>query len=186
MAQGSAGGRIPVYFNPFSVVPAHCVESTRHYPLWKTPKVQILSFKIFLDSSARRKAMSDAAAGLGAFGFWIFIAAIVVAGIWYDARRKESQQETLRRVVESGREISPEMIDRLMGVNWSGETERDLKVAALIVLAIAPGMFILSLFLGSISAEARVAVMGASVLVAFIGAGLGLAAKLVSRTNNEK
>lgn len=130
--------------------------------------------------------MSGAAAGLGALGFWIFIAAIVVAGIWYDVRRKESQQETLRRVVESGREIDPEIIDRLMGVSDSEETERDLKVSALIVLAVAPGMFILSLFLGFISPEARVAVMGASVLVAFIGAGLWLAASLVRRSNTER
>ena len=130
--------------------------------------------------------MSGAAAELGALGFWIFIAAIVVAGIWYDVRRKESQQETLRRVVESGREIDPEIIDRLMGVSDSEETERDLKVSALIVLAVAPGMFILSLFLGFISPEARVAVMGASVLVAFIGAGLWLAARLVRRSNTER
>jgi hypothetical protein len=130
--------------------------------------------------------MSDAAAGLGAFGFWIFIAAIIVAGIWYDARRRESQQETLRRVVESGREIDAEIIDRLLGVNSSQETARDLKVSALIVLAIAPGMFVLSLFLGSISAEARTAVMGASALVAFIGAGLWLAARLVSSSKTQK
>ena len=37
----------------------------------------------------------EAAAGLGAFGFWLFIAAVVVAGIWFDARKRESQQETL-------------------------------------------------------------------------------------------
>jgi hypothetical protein len=123
---------------------------------------------------------------LGALVFWIFIGAVVVAGIWYDARRKESQQETLRRIVESGREIDPGVIDRLMGVNDAGETERDLKVSALIVLAVAPGLFIMSLFLGSISSEARVAVMGASVLVAFIGAGLWLAARFVSRSNTGK
>ena len=28
----------------------------------------------------------EAAAGLGALGFWLFIAAIVVAGIWFDVR----------------------------------------------------------------------------------------------------
>ena len=42
------------------------------------------------------------AVGLGALGFWLFLAAVVVAGIWFDAKKRESQQETLRRVVESG------------------------------------------------------------------------------------
>ena len=40
---------------------------------------------------------------LGALGFWIFIAAVVVAGIWGDTRKREIQQETLRRIVESGK-----------------------------------------------------------------------------------
>ena len=44
----------------------------------------------------------SAAAGLGALGFWLFLAAVVVAGIWFDARKRESDQETLRRIVESG------------------------------------------------------------------------------------
>ena len=33
-------------------------------------------------------------------GFWIFIAAIVVAGMWKDARQKAELHETLRRIVE--------------------------------------------------------------------------------------
>ena len=125
--------------------------------------------------------MSGAAAGLGALGFWLFIAAIVVAGIWYDARRRESQQETLRRVVESGQAIDPAVLDRLLGVGGSRSLVRDLKVAALIVLSVAPGVAVLGLFLGQIATEARVALLGVSFLVGFIGVGLLLAAKLVER-----
>ena len=76
--------------------------------------------------------MNGAAAGLGALGFWIFIAAVVVAGIWYDARRKESQQETLRRVVESGREIDPAVIDRVIGTTDAAEVARNLRIGAYI------------------------------------------------------
>jgi predicted permease len=125
--------------------------------------------------------MSGAAAGLGALGFWLFIAAIIVAGIWYDARRKESQQETLRRVVESGRDIDPVVLDRILGTEGGRSLERDLKVAALIVLFAAPGLALLGLFLGQIAAEARAALLGTSLLVGFVGAGLYLAARLVER-----
>jgi predicted permease len=118
---------------------------------------------------------------LGALGFWLFIAAIIVAGIWYDARRKESQQETLRRVVESGRDIDPVVLDRILGEGSGRSLERDLKVAALIVLFTAPGVALLGLFLGQIAAEARAALLGTSLLVGFVGVGLYLAARLVER-----
>jgi small-conductance mechanosensitive channel len=125
--------------------------------------------------------MSNAAAGLGAFGFWIFIAAIVVSGIWYDSRRKETQQETLRRVVESGKTIDPVVLDRIMGGKEGKSLERDLRVAALIVLFAAPGMAVLAFFLGQIAAEARAALLGTAGLVAFVGFGLMVAARLVER-----
>jgi hypothetical protein len=123
----------------------------------------------------------SAAAGFGALGFWLFIAVVVGGGIWYDAKRKEIQQETLRRIVESGKHIDPAVIDRVVGTSDAKELERDLKIGARIVLAAAPGLFVFSLFLGMISPEARMAVMGASGLVAFIGGGLLMASRLVER-----
>ena len=30
-------------------------------------------------------------AGLAALGFWLFIASVVVGGMWYDIRKKEMQ-----------------------------------------------------------------------------------------------
>jgi hypothetical protein len=124
--------------------------------------------------------MSEAA-GLGALGFWLFIAAIVVAGIWYDARRKESQQETLRRIVESGKDVDPIVLDRIMRVSGSKHLERDLRIGALILLFAAPGLAVLALFLGQIAAEARWALLGTSLLVGFVGLGLLLAARMVER-----
>lgn len=130
--------------------------------------------------------MTGTAAGLGAFGFWMFIAAVVVGGIWYDARRKESQQETLRRIVESGRDIDPAVIDRLLGESEEKNLEQELRMGALIVICIAPGLFILGLFLGQINTDARVALMGVSFLVGFVGAGLLLAARLVGRNRSDQ
>ncbi len=121
------------------------------------------------------------AAGLGALGFWLFIAIVVASGIWYDAKRKEMQQETLRRIVESGRDIDPGVIDRVVGTGGAKDLERDLRIGAFIVLAVAPGLFVFSLFLGMISPEARVAIMGVSALVAFVGGGLLMASRLVER-----
>ena len=44
-------------------------------------------------------------AGLGAIGFWVFVAIVVVAGIWNGICKREAQHETLRRMVDSGRAI---------------------------------------------------------------------------------
>lgn len=125
--------------------------------------------------------MGSTAAGLGALGFWMFIAAVVVAGIWYDIRRRESQQETLRRVVESGKEIDREVLDKILSSGGSKDLARDLKVSSLIVVFVAPGLAVLGWFLRTVSEEAMTALLGVSFLMGFVGAGLWFAARLVER-----
>ena len=124
----------------------------------------------------------DAAAGLGAFGFWMFLAAVVVAGIWFDARKRESQQETLRRAVESGQRLDPAIIDKLVAVG-GGESriDRDLKVAGLIVIFVAPGLALLGWFLAILQEELLEVMIGVSLLVGFVGIGLLVAAKVSER-----
>ena len=126
------------------------------------------------------------AAGLGALGFWIFIGAVVVAGIWFDVRRRESQQETLRRVVESGKPVDSEMIDKL--VRAGGEqsrTDRDLTVAGLIVVFIAPGLAILGWFLAKLQPELMSVMLGVSLLMGFIGVGLLVDGRVAERWYRE-
>ncbi|MEO0346762.1 MAG: hypothetical protein AAF229_10945 [Pseudomonadota bacterium] len=122
---------------------------------------------------------------LAVFGFWMFIAAVSVAGIWYDAKEKETKQETLRRVVESGRDVDPEMIRQIVGENSGGNTARDLRIGAYILFGVAPGMFLFSLFIGVVNEEGRTVLMGVAALIACIGGGLLGAAKLVERNQAE-
>ena len=51
-------------------------------------------------------------AGLAALAFWGFLASIIVAGIWYDIRKREAQHETVRRLFESGQPIDEALICR--------------------------------------------------------------------------
>ena len=128
----------------------------------------------------------EVAAGLGAFGFWLFIAAVVVAGIWFDARKRESQQETLRRAVESGQRLDPAMIDKLVSAG-GGESriDRDLKVAGLIVIFVAPGLALLGWFLAKLEPELLDVMIGVSLLVGFVGIGLLVAGKVAERWYRE-
>lgn len=115
----------------------------------------------------------ETAMNMGALGFWIFIAAIVVAGIWFDARKRESQQETLRRIVESGNQIDDDVLDKVVKAGGgSDRPDRDLKVGGLIVIFAAPGLVILGWFLSQVNEKIWGVMLGVSGLVGFVGLGL--------------
>ncbi len=124
----------------------------------------------------------EAAAGLAALGFWLFLAAVVVAGIWFDARKRESQQETLRRVVESGQQVDMAVIDRMLATSGGSERpDRDLKVAGIIVMFAAPGLSVLGWFLGRFNDKIFGLMIGVGLLVLIIGIGLYVAGKMTER-----
>lgn len=127
-------------------------------------------------------AFTGISAGLAAIAFWGFLAAVVVAGIWYDQRRRESQQETLRRIVESGRDMQPEVVDRILALsNENKRPDRDFKLAALWILPIAPGVYLLGLALGGLAPEARTALSGVAALLLCLGVGFWLASGIAAR-----
>ena len=121
--------------------------------------------------------------GLAALAFWGFIATTVVAGIWYAIREKETQHETLRRIIESGKDVNVEVIDRVM--SDGGKSETDLKVGGYITLFVAPGLALLGYVLQVATGEGKVftILLGVAGLVAFVAVGLLVAAKV---TENSK
>ncbi|MBD3647471.1 MAG: hypothetical protein HUJ31_08490, partial [Pseudomonadales bacterium] len=92
-------------------------------------------------------------AGLAALAFWGFIAAVVVGGMWYDIRKRQAQQETVRRLFESGRPVDEELIDKLLGQGKSSRMDLDFRVTALWILPIAVGLAVFSLIMGYQSRE---------------------------------
>lgn len=122
-------------------------------------------------------------AGLASLAFWGFIAAVVVAGIWYDIRKKEAQQETIRRIVESGQPLDDKVMDRLLALDdaKSDRPDRSYKLAGWIILPIAVGLAIFGMVLGMAYPEAQLPLLGVSALVACIGLGFLGAAKMASR-----
>lgn len=125
--------------------------------------------------------MEGLGAGLAALAFWGFIAAVVVGGIWYAVREKEAQHETLRRMIDSGKELDEETVSRVFKEN--GRPDRDLKIGGIIAASAAPGLAVLGWSLGSVSSEALHALLGVAGLVAFIAAGLLIAAKVAEKAN---
>ncbi len=124
----------------------------------------------------------EATAGLAALGFWIFLAAIVVASILGEARKRESQQETLRRVVESGQHLDVAVIDRMLAT--SGDSKRpgrELKVSGIIVMFVAPGLSVFGWFLGRFNDKIFELMIGIGLLVLIVGIGLYVAGIMAER-----
>ena len=121
--------------------------------------------------------------GLGALGFWLFIASTVIGGIWDGIRKRETQQETLRRMLESGKEIDPDVMDALLDRNK--RPDRDLKLASYIVFGAAVGLLLLGVFIGLHDSDALMPIMGVSALVASVGFGLRIAARFLERSLEE-
>lgn len=115
-------------------------------------------------------------AGLAALAFWGFIAAVVVAGIWYGLRERQAQYETLSRMIESGQKVDEAIVDKVLGGNRT--VDRDLKIAGSITIFVAPGLAVLGWFISKISEDALYPLLGTSILVAFVGVGLLVAARV--------
>ncbi len=122
------------------------------------------------------------AAGLAGLGFWLFLAAVVVAGTWFDARKRESQQETLRRMVESGQQIDMDVVDRLISASGGRDRpDRDLKIAGIITMFVAPGLAVFGWFLGRFNDKIFEVMIGIGSLILIIGIGLYFAGMMSAR-----
>jgi O-antigen/teichoic acid export membrane protein len=119
---------------------------------------------------------------LAALAFWGFLASIVVAGIWYDVRKREAQQETVRRLLESGQPIDDSLMDKLfsLGGGTRERLDRDFKLVALIMLPTAVGLALLGLVLGLQDIGAKLPLLGVAALVACIGLGFLWASRLAA------
>ena len=126
------------------------------------------------------------AAGLGALGFWLFLASVVVAGIWFDAKERESQQVTLRRVVESGQHLDIAVIDKMVNADDDSERpDRALKIAGIILFGVAPGLLALGWFMSEFNDKIFTVMQGVALLVLFVGIGLFAAGEVSKRWQQE-
>jgi len=123
--------------------------------------------------------------GMAAIAFWGFVASVVVSGIWYSIREKQAQHETLRQIIASGKDVDPEVIDRIM--SDGGKSETDLKVGGYITMSVAPGLVLLGYVLEVAADNDQIFTILAGVagLVFFVAIGLLVAARVVERGNAE-
>jgi len=122
-------------------------------------------------------------AGLAAVAFWGFVATVVVAAIWDGVRQRESQHETVRRLIESHQRIDQELIDKLLLLSERGNKrfDMDFKVTGLWILPVAVGLAVFGLILGSEHPEALAPLLGVAGMLACFGIGFLMSAKIAKR-----
>ena len=122
-------------------------------------------------------------AGLAALAFWGFVAVAVLAGVWNGIRKRDAQHETVRRLIESGQTIDQELLEKLALVSGdeSRRPDREFHITGLWVLPVAVGMAIFALILGQAEPDALFPLLGVSALLACLGIGWMVAAKIVAR-----
>jgi hypothetical protein len=122
--------------------------------------------------------------GYGFMGgaFWLFLAAVVVAGIWSDIREKEAKERTTQKLIEHGKDMKPEDLEKLIGLSEKDDQDlaRGLKVAGLITLFVAPGLSILGWAVGKFQI-----LSGVGVLVLCVSIGLLVAGKYVEKSQQD-
>jgi len=122
-------------------------------------------------------------AGMAALAFWGFIAIVVVATVWDGIRKREAQHETLRRLIESGQPLDQQLMEKLSlaGDSANARPDRDFFVTAMWLLPVAVGMGVFALVLGSAKPQALMPLLGVSALLACLGTGWLIAAKISAR-----
>jgi len=121
-------------------------------------------------------------AGLASIAFWGFLSVAVVAGIWDSIRKRETQHETVRRMIESGQPLNQELIDKLVSASSGGKRrlDRDFKLAALYTLPGAVGMAVFGWIMGGQYPQTEGPLLGVAAMLGCVGVGFWLASKLVA------
>ena len=122
-------------------------------------------------------------AGLGALGFWVFVAATVAVGVWDSIRKRDAQHETLRRVIESGQPIDEDLTDKLLHLTGGNRNlDRDLWISGLLMLSIAPALAAFGWLLSiTLTAELLPILSSVAALIACLGVGFLLVSRLIGR-----
>ena len=80
---------------------------------------------------------------IGALGFWLFVAALVVGGMWKESRQQAEKHETLRRIVEKTGVIDEARLKELFNPadeSNPGVSYRGLRIAGTIIMFAGAGM----------------------------------------------
>jgi len=116
----------------------------------------------------------------GAFGFWLFIAALVVAGYWKEMRQEAEKHETLRRMMDKTGAVDEAKLKELFNSavdqnSKPGGGYRALRITGTIIMFIGGAIAIFCLAVATLFDGDRSHALAASVVavgISVVGAGV--------------
>jgi hypothetical protein len=118
-------------------------------------------------------------AGIIGAAFWLFIASIVLGGMWYAHAQNREIQKTIRLALEKDIPLDDALMGKL-AIRQSGNPA-DYYIGGYVCLAVCLGLPILGYFVGLIAPEAFYPIAGAGILIGLVGISLILGGKLLDR-----
>ena len=133
---------------------------------------------------------------LGTAAFWIFLAAIIVAGIWRKKHSEAVRHETVRLLIEKNQKLEDAQLKELLNPTppptpeWlipkhkPGEGYRVLRISGTILIFIALGLIIACVWRGMILGIGDRSVLELATgipIIAMLGAGLFAASRFVAK-----
>ena len=68
--------------------------------------------------------MQEQVTNLGAFGFWIFLAVVVVGGMWSHIRKQQLRKDLIQSLLEKDKPVDIDEVNRLLGAHDFGQMEQ--------------------------------------------------------------
>jgi hypothetical protein len=133
-------------------------------------------------------SMLNSGASIAAvIAFWMFLAAVAIAGMVYDYRRRRLAMETLRMAVEHGEHLEPGTLERLLARHRQDEPQQPedlrpyLHLGAVITIAAGIGVLIAGLFIGNEYPAFLYPIIGLAVIAICVGIGLRISVRVLQR-----
>ncbi len=111
--------------------------------------------------------------------FWIFVAVVVLAALWYAYARNREKQKTIRLAIEKGLQLDAALIESLD--KRKPARPEDYSIGGFTCTAAGIGLIVFGFFIKQIEVKAFYPLVGAGILTGLVGLSLILTAKLLSR-----
>ncbi len=120
--------------------------------------------------------------------FWTFLAAVAIAGMVYDYRRRRLGLERLRVAIEHGQHLEPGTLARLLAQHPDREESQQaedlrpyLHIGAVITIAAGIGVLIAGLWVGVDYPALRFPILGVAAIAICVGIGLRISVWVLQR-----
>lgn len=123
---------------------------------------------------------------MGAFGFWIFLAAVVIASVWWATTKRKTRQAALNALINKGDSVDPRVIEGILEDTRSAPSRLDiwLMVIGLVTLFSGIGFLAMGYFLGQLDADARLAALATGAGTALSSLGFIVGSIFVRKKTN--